>query len=84
MLSKIVPSKTVVSTLESITRRSDKIFSLFTQTKVECETLNKEIAQMTETKKAEAQKILTEVTELEGIMTKNDNLAKKIESFINS
>lgn len=77
-------SKPVGSPLELIAKRSEKIFSIFSQTKVECETLNKEIAQMTESKKAEAQRILSEVTELEGIMTKNDNLAKKIDSFINS
>jgi hypothetical protein len=73
-----------MSPLDSISKRSEKIFSIFSQTKIECEALNKEIAQMTENKKAEAQRILSEVTTLEGIMTKNDNLAKKIDSFINS
>lgn len=82
MLPKITSKS--MSPLDSISKRSEKIFSIFSQTKVECEALNKEIAQMTENKKAEAQRILSEVTTLEGIMTKNDNLAKKIDSFINS
>lgn len=82
-LIKITP-RTTPSTVGSITQRSEKIFSLFSQTKIECEALNKEIVEMNLTKRAEAQRILDEVKELEAIATKNENLAKKIDSFINS
>lgn len=82
MLSKITSKP--VSTVDSITKRSEKIFSLFSQTKIDCEALNSEINQMVTNKETEAQRILDEAKELKNIAAKNDNLAKKIEAFINS
>lgn len=68
----------------SISKKSDKIFDVFTKTQKECDTLNAEIIKMTATKREEAQKILDEVKSLETVATKNENLSKKIQSFINN
>lgn len=84
MLSRIVTAKSVVETVDSLAKKSEKIFSIFSQTKAECDAVNKEIDQMATTKEAEAQRIIDEAKYLREIAAKNDNLAKKIESFINS
>ena len=82
MLSKITSN--TVSTVDSITKRSEKIFILFSQNKIYFESLNIDIKKIVTTKETEAQRILDEAKELKNIAAKNDNLAKKIEAFINS
>lgn len=71
-------------TLTSIQKRSEAIFNVFTQTKNDAEALNAEIVTVVAGKREEAKKILDEVTELEAVATKNANLAKKIDAFLNS
>ena len=72
------------NSVASIAKRSNAIFDIFTKTKADAEALNNEIVTIVAGKREEAKKILDEVTELEGIATKNANLAKKIDTFINS
>jgi hypothetical protein len=71
-------------TLTAISKRSDEIFNIFTKTKEECISLNAEIMEITNQKRQEAQVLLDEVKGLEAVVTKNANLASKIDAFINS
>lgn len=70
--------------MASLSTKSDKIFDVFTKTQKECEVLNLEIVKSIDEKKEKAQILLNHVATLESIVLKNDNLAKKINTFINS
>ena len=72
------------NTLANLTKRSEQIFDVFTQTQKDCESLNSEIATVVTSKEAEIKALQDEVSGLNAVKTKNDNLAKKIESFLNS
>lgn len=70
--------------LASIKRRSEAIFDVFTQTQKDCESLNAEIATVVSSKEEEVKALQEEINSLNAVKTKNDNLAKKIETFLNS
>jgi len=72
------------NTLANLTKRSEQIFDVFTQTQKDCESLNSEIATVVSSKEAEIKALQDEVSGLNAVKTKNDNLAKKIQSFLNS
>jgi len=80
----IITRKPVLSTKDSLTKKSDDIFSIFTNTMRDLESVNNEIVAHVGSKKEEAQKILDEVAHLEGVAAKNASLSSKIQSFINS
>ena len=71
-------------TVDTFRERSDDIFSVFTDTMEQCKALNQDIDGLAQQKQAEADKLLQEVKQLESISLRNENLAKKIESFLNS
>lgn len=71
-------------TLTSLTKRSDRIFDVFTQTQKDCESLNAEIATVVSSKGEEVKALQEEISGLTAVQTKNDNLSKKIYAFINS
>jgi wobble nucleotide-excising tRNase len=72
------------NTLANLTKRSEQIFDVFTQTQKDCESLNSEIAVVVSSKEAEIKALQDEVSGLNAVKTKNDNLAKKIQTFLNS
>jgi hypothetical protein len=80
----IITRKPVVSTLDSLTKKSNEIFNIFTKTQSDLEAVNSEIISLTTSKREEAKRILDEVAQLDAIAAKNDNLSKKIQTFINS
>lgn len=79
----IISKKPVLSTKDSLTKRSADILSIFTKTQQELEAVNAEIVLHVSSRKEEAQKILDEVAHLEGVASQNSNLSSKIQSFIN-
>ena len=80
----IITRKPVLSTKDSLTKRSSEILSVFTKTQQDLEAVNAEIVAHVSNKREEAQKILDEIAHLEGVASQNDNLSKKIQSFINN
>lgn len=72
------------SNLDSVIRRSDNIFSIFTKTKEDCENLNNEIAGVVKAKEDEIQGLQSEVNALNAVKAKNTSLASKISTFLNS
>ena len=80
----IIARKSVLSTKDSLTKRSAEILSVFTKTQQELEAVNADITTHVSTKREEAQRILDEIAHLEGVASQNDNLSKKIQSFINN
>ena len=72
------------STLSSIQKRSEQIFDVFTQTKRDAESLNSEISTVVSSKEEEIKALQEEVNSLNTVKTKNENLAKKIDQFLNS
>lgn len=77
-ISKLLTRKTV----SGFSKRSDSIFDVFTKTQKECETLNLEIDEHVKKKNEEILKLQSEVSTLNGVKFKNNNLSRKIEAFI--
>lgn len=71
-------------TVDSLRERSDDILSVFTDTVQQCTYVNQEIKKLADEKQAEADKLLQEVSVLDGISKKNENLANKINQFLTS
>jgi len=72
------------SKLGSLSKKSDKIFDVFTKTQNSCKKLNQEIEKDASTKTAKIQSLQSEVSTLNSIAERNNKLAAKIEAFINN
>lgn len=72
------------SSLANITKRSNAIFDVFTQTQKDCETLNGEISVVVSSKEEEIKALQEEVNSLNAVKAKNDNLANRISAFLTS
>jgi hypothetical protein len=70
--------------LASITKKSNKILDVFTKTQKDCDTLNADIAIVVSSKEEQVKALQEEISSLNAIRTKNDNLAKKINAFLSS
>ncbi len=71
-------------TVSGLSKQSQQIFSIFTQTQKRLEAVNGKVNTLLTQRKAEAQKLLNEAAELEGIIINNTKLHDKISSFVNS
>lgn len=72
------------NTLEALSQRSAEIFDVFTKTQKDCLEVNGQIAEVISTKEQEIKALQEEVGSLNLVRTKNQNLATKIETFLNS
>ena len=69
---------------QTLKKKSQKIFDVFTNTQIQVEKVNSQIMVLTEGKRAEAKKILEEIQQMDEIASKNDILSKRVHKFINS
>ena len=69
-------------TLNSLEKRSEAIFSVFTKTQEDCKILNQEISGVISEKQEVILDLQSEVQALENIKAKNTNLADKINKFL--
>lgn len=69
--------------IDSLTKRSNAIFDVFTKTKKQCEDLNVEVSALKSSKEEEIKGLQSEVLTLDSIITKNSKLAAKIDTFLN-
>lgn len=69
--------------IDSLTKRSNAIFDVFTKTKKECEELNVEVSMLKSNKEEEIKGLQSEVSTLDSIIAKNSKLAAKIDTFLN-
>lgn len=70
--------------VSGLTKKSDRIFNVFTQTQKDCEALNAEINKVVISKEEAISKLQEEVNSLNAVKTKNSNLSAKISSFLSS
>lgn len=71
-------------TLARLTAKSEQIFDVFTQTQKDCDLLNSEITSLVSEKIEEVNALNQEISSLNAVRTKNENLSKKISTFLNS
>ena len=70
------------SKIRSLSKESDGVFKLFTKVQANCDNLNTRILVEKAHKLEKIQSLQSEVSTLEGLVSKNTNLSKKIEAFL--
>lgn len=68
--------------LKTLSKKSDKILDVFTQTQKKCEVVNGQILDVVSKKEQEMAKIQQEMETLKSVHEKNSTLIKKVQKFV--